>query len=544
MKVNYVAALSLPEAWWMCLRDVLAVGYEYANDRGSFVGKRRKEFDLAIVQVQHPGMRPLIPDVPPGVPPPTSQEFVEDYLSYLMSSNKAEDEEYCYSEDTEVLTQRGWLLFYDLIPGMDSVATLNPLTDEIEYQVPDHHFIKEHSGSLRSIQSRFIDLLVTSNHRLYVASEGTTDFELRIFPQKGRFQFKRDASWIGNSVDTFVLPAVPYNNYRYSGWGAARSIPMQHWLAFLGIWLAEGSLRTGRSPAALITQQGAPQRKQILNMVQQVFPNAFVYDNDVIVCDKQLVHYLSHIGRHSHEKCVPEGLMMLPQEQLHILFDWMYFGDGTKNANLYSTVSRRLADQVQEIALKLGYSASIRIEAMKTGEIYRVGICKDRGLRPHVDLGKAFNVPYSGRVVCVHVPKYNILYVRRNGKPCWCGNTYGTYLEPQIDKIVKMLRTSPNTNQAYMTVGDPSTVDMQDPPCLRGIQCRVRYDALHFIVYFRSWDLWAGFPSNLAGLQLMKEHMAKEIGVADGEMECLSGGLHLYEHSWELARQVLKQKEA
>jgi len=216
MRVNYVAATNIPESWWLCLRDVLDHGYVYANDRGSFVGQRRKEFDLAIVQIQHPSQRPLIPDVPPGLPPPTSMAYVEDYLSYLMSSNKAEDE------------------FY----------------------------------------------------------------------------------------------------------------------------------------------------------------------------------------------------------------------------------------------------------------------------------------------------------------------TYGQYIEPQLDKVIKMLRDSPNTNQAYMTVGDPSTIDMPDPPCLRGIQCRVRYDALHFIVYFRSWDLWAGFPSNLAGLQLMKEHMAKEIGVADGEMECLSGGLHLYEHSWELARQVLKQKEA
>ena len=58
---------------------------------------------------------------------------------------------------------------------------------------------------------------------------------------------------------------------------------------------------------------------------------------------------------------------------------------------------------------------------------------------------------------------------------------------------------------------------------------------LHFIIYFRSWDLWAGFPTNLGGLQLLKEYMAKEIGVEDGEMICVSKGLHLYEHAWEFA---------
>ncbi|HUV44995.1 MAG TPA: thymidylate synthase, partial [Dehalococcoidales bacterium] len=64
---------------------------------------------------------------------------------------------------------------------------------------------------------------------------------------------------------------------------------------------------------------------------------------------------------------------------------------------------------------------------------------------------------------------------------------------------------------------------------------RIRDGRLCFVVYFRSWDLWAGFPSNLAALQLLKEYMASEIGVADGELVAMSKGLHLYEYCWELA---------
>jgi len=55
------------------------------------------------------------------------------------------------------------------------------------------------------------------------------------------------------------------------------------------------------------------------------------------------------------------------------------------------------------------------------------------------------------------------------------------------------------------------------------------------MLYFRSWDLWAGFPSNLAGIQLLKEYMAKEIGVEDGEMIASSKGMHLYDYCWDLA---------
>jgi len=115
--------------------------------------------------------------------------------------------------------------------------------------------------------------------------------------------------------------------------------------------------------------------------------------------------------------------------------------------------------------------------------------------------------------------------------------TYGQYLERQIAEVIRMYNEDGfNTNQAFMAVGDSQSMFLSDPPCLRGIDTRVRYGKLHYIAYFRSWDLWAGFPSNLAAIQLLKEYMASEIGVADGELIAISKGLHLYEYSWELAR--------
>lgn len=119
--------------------------------------------------------------------------------------------------------------------------------------------------------------------------------------------------------------------------------------------------------------------------------------------------------------------------------------------------------------------------------------------------------------------------------------TYGQYLEPQIAAVIKMYKTTGfNTNQAYMAVGDARSITLSDPPCLRGIDTRIQDGKLHFILYFRSWDLWAGFPSNLAALQLLKEYMAAEVGVEDGEIVASSKGLHLYEYSWELAKSVTK----
>ncbi len=114
--------------------------------------------------------------------------------------------------------------------------------------------------------------------------------------------------------------------------------------------------------------------------------------------------------------------------------------------------------------------------------------------------------------------------------------TYGEFLEPQIAEVIRMYKEEGHeTNQACMAVCDPKSIFLEDPPCLRQIDTRIRYGKLHFIVYFRSWDLWGGFPANLAGIQMMKEYMADEIGVGDGEIIACSKGLHLYEYAWSLA---------
>ena len=115
--------------------------------------------------------------------------------------------------------------------------------------------------------------------------------------------------------------------------------------------------------------------------------------------------------------------------------------------------------------------------------------------------------------------------------------TYGQYLEKQIPEVIRMYREDGlNTNQAFMAVGNEQSISLSDPPCLRAIDTRIRDGKLNFVVYFRSWDLWAGFPANLAALQLLKEYMSSEIGVGDGEIIAVSKGLHLYQYAWELAK--------
>jgi thymidylate synthase len=118
--------------------------------------------------------------------------------------------------------------------------------------------------------------------------------------------------------------------------------------------------------------------------------------------------------------------------------------------------------------------------------------------------------------------------------------TYGEYLAAQIDEVITRYKLGFDTNQLCMAIGDEKSIYLKDPPCLRLVDTRIQDNKLNFILYFRSWDLWGGFPTNLGGLQMLKEYMAKEIGVGDGSIVAFSKGLHLYEHCWDLAKMVLR----
>ena len=158
---------------------------------------------------------------------------------------------------------------------------------------------------------------------------------------------------------------------------------------------------------------------------------------------------------------------------------------------------------------------------------------RNPGTRPLIaDVPQGIPPPTSMEYIESYLP-----YLMTAHKAAGEQYTYGQYLEEQIPKIIKMYKEDGhNTNQAFMAVGDKDSVSLSEPPCLRAIDTRIRDDRLNFIIYFRSWDLWAGFPSNLAAIQLLKEYMASEIGVADGDIIASSKGLHLYQYSWELAK--------
>jgi hypothetical protein len=118
-------------------------------------------------------------------------------------------------------------------------------------------------------------------------------------------------------------------------------------------------------------------------------------------------------------------------------------GDGSTrkdcNHSVIYTSSRVMADQLQVLAIKAGWSANVRVDdrtglerRMATGQVFQnqrpcyvVSLVKTRA-RPLVNHNGASNdgfEHYCGKVYCVRVPN-GLLFVRRNGKPVVSGNTH------------------------------------------------------------------------------------------------------------------------
>lgn len=95
----FIDAFDLDDAWFQCLSQILEKGHVYTITRGSYEGQKRLEFDFVTVRVKKPAHQ-IIPIIPEGmsIPAPTDMDYIQGYLSYLLTGAKTETEDYTYGE--------------------------------------------------------------------------------------------------------------------------------------------------------------------------------------------------------------------------------------------------------------------------------------------------------------------------------------------------------------------------------------------------------------------------------------------------------------
>jgi hypothetical protein len=373
-----------------------------------------------------------------------AQEMVEQFIHEgVMFDTIVLDPPYCYDPETEVLTQNGWKYFYSLGES-DKIATLNG-DGFMEYHHPVSIIEQEYNGRMIKIKSGAIDLMVTPNHNLYVKKIWRTNpFEFYSADSiDSGIEFKCDTKWRGEYKEYFTLPSVEFSRHnRYNQKSAPeKDIKMDTWLNFLGIYLAEGCSDRGGTDYRVRIAQTIPEKRSIIEKWLDDLGYKYQKEkNGYTIYNKQLHKYVSQFGD-TYNNFIPGDIKNLCPDQLMILINSMMLGDGTivsdrkynkkyqkfyiDNQMSYCTYSKRLADDFSEIAFKCGYRCTIRTIRSGKNNGYVVCFGKHR-VTPSIktrNISKYFSeAQYHGKVYCVDVEN-NIIYVRRNGIPCWCGNS-------------------------------------------------------------------------------------------------------------------------
>lgn len=390
----------------------------------------------------------------------------------------------CYSDDTEVLTRRGWINFAAAVVGEtgDEFATRNPETKAFEWQKATAFHESHYSGSMVRLHSRSLDLLVTPNHRVLVTArprdvrfygeakkhgdEWLVDAkDLLRAGRRTRQAIPATSTWHCTAVSTWEAPRTVREEGGIGG-SKAKPFSMQgdDWARFLGMYLSEGSvIREGgtHQHEVCIAQnkdsKGFQPFRALLSRI--IGREPYYIGHQFVIPSVRLADYLRRFGK-SYEKYIPSEIKEMPPRQLRLFWEFYVLGDGHIRANGRThvvTASKRMADDLQEIIQKLGYSATIQVTTTKKDVTMRDGrVVLSSNSRPHYILAvrttkaQTFTTStqdYDGQVRCVTVPNH-VLYVRRKGRPAWCGNS--EWRRP--DLTFRDYKGRPLTIEAFLAV--------------------------------------------------------------------------------------------
>jgi thymidylate synthase (FAD) len=338
----------------------------------------------------------------------------------------------CYDDATEVLTASGWRGWPD-VSGDELFATRSR-AGRLEYQPALRLVRKEYRGHMVGFKGMSVDLHVTPDHRVLASSlttqEGRRRPSFSLLPAHevyGRaHRHVSTASWAGPTPVELETEGV--------------RVPAGPMLRLIGFFIGDGSL--GSASAICFHLRKERETAYLRRVAGEADFEVRRWGSQLAVVVGPALRELFAHCYEEREKVIPTELLALGPELLGCLYEGLLESDGSRlvraggtERQTFYTTSKRLADQVQELALKLGRSASVRPHPHRPGDghygrkdRWRVTIYAARNSAPALGRTRAAASEqmgvdrYDGLIHCVEVPN-GTLYVRRNGYPVWCGNT-------------------------------------------------------------------------------------------------------------------------
>lgn len=115
---------------------------------------------------------------------------------------------------------------------------------------------------------------------------------------------------------------------------------------------------------------------------------------------------------------------------------------------------------------------------------------------------------------------------------------YGHRVYGQLQRVVHLLQSDPDSRQAVITIYDGSRdlgQPVRDIPCTLTIQFYIRQGELGMRVSMRSNDVWLGLPYDLTQFAALQCAVADSLDIPAGLYTHTVGSLHIYESDIEAA---------
>jgi hypothetical protein len=362
-----------------------------------------------------------------------------------------------------ILTESGWKMLEDAEIG-ENVLTLVPHTKEIEVNSIISKSVYEYDGDIIHLKSRNFDVLMPPNHKIPLWNrkyqyEG--NFTVQDIYENNNDIFKhshilKTGIWNKQGDDYFVIPKIgsdlPLNKRNFmEKYSNDLVLPIKPFMAFMGIYLAEGNVRTRsksqREYGIYIHQKKESVIIQIRDMFIELglpFTEEKKTNGNLSfrISDPRLHAYLSKFGN-CYMKYIPYEIKNQSKELLTIFYKWFVLGDGRKRGrdkhnytsdDVFST-SKQLTLDLNEIQLKIGYSGTFHEENRKYDRYIKESDGSKRLIKrenchnmffTYRSLNKFISTSpinistekYKGNMICITV-KNGIWYCMSNGKPYW-----------------------------------------------------------------------------------------------------------------------------
>lgn len=357
----------------------------------------------------------------------------------------------CHDDQTEVLTRDGWKLFSDITKD-DLLASVNPENSNMIFEHPTNIFKYEYDGDMIVGKHHALDFKVTPNHRMLIRKYNSHKTEF------GEFNFTEASnlpSYSGlmnkfyyrseTSVEPIILEEEKVNNGNIL---PRMEIPMDIWVQFLGIYLADGNMYIDESkkyPYKVIHISAVTKQRKIQYYSEILEAMGVNYDNhkgmngfDII--NKRIWNKLESyglFGKRSYDKFIPDFIFDLDSSYIEKFLFAYAMGDGSQDplwgGISYWTSSEKMASQLQVLGLMCGKFSTLYSREPRTSEINGRAIISRRMQysvyqwnSKSLSIDRKIHISteqYKGYVYCAEVPTYHTLITKRNGKILLSGNS-------------------------------------------------------------------------------------------------------------------------